>query len=227
MVGKLLEVTLGRELTTVFGSLTKNPLTRRVEASMTRSMREALLAAFVDVIHDARRDGSMPMRTGAAYRKLLIGGRAFGTTFASLRGHIIGPDYIVAHQRGTLITPNEAPQLAIPMPAALRPDGTPKLPGPRSWRIHGSFVYFSKRTQRGYIARNVQGRLELLYAFVDEAQLKKHKGFIDQPWARQLPKLFNAFGLIFQNTIESIDPDVFVTAGDRGGKRARVKRRGR
>lgn len=224
MVGKLLDVNLGPELTRIFGSLAKNPLTRRVETVMARDMRAVLATAFINVINDAKRDGSLPTRTGNAYRKLLAGGRVFGTTFASIRGHILGPDYIVAHQRGTLIVPKEAEQLAIPLPAALRPDGTPKLPGPRSWMMHGSFVFKSKKTGRGYIARNVGGRLELLYSFVDEAQLRKHKGFIDRPWSKQLIKLYTAFGLIFQKTVEDTDPDVFVAAGE---KKSNTKVRGR
>lgn len=216
--GHLIHAELGGEVGRIFGALSDNPLTRRVETTMMRQMRDALIGAMVEAVKDAQREGAFPNRTGVGYRKALAGGRAFGTRFKDLRGHLLAPDYIVAHQRGTLITPVEAPQLAIPLPAALRPDGTPKLLKPSSWTLYGSFIYKSKRNGRGYIARKgPTGELILLYVFVDEAQLRKHKGFITKPWDKNLAKLFDKFGLIFMAAIESFDVEEFVEMGRRTG----------
>lgn len=171
-------------------------LSGRGETRVSRKIREAIRDVLRDTVKDAFRDGSAPYRTGRGQRAMLGGIRAFGTTFGTLRGHIIGPGYMAAHEQGATIRPRKAKALAIPLPAALRPDGTPKLPGPRSWKnVVNSFIFKSKKTGRAYIAyKNADGKLTLLYSLVEEAQLSKYKGFISRSWEKQKPELLAAIG---------------------------------
>jgi hypothetical protein len=150
---------------------------------------------------------------------MLAGIRAFGQRFGNLRGHIMGPSYIAAHENGATILPSNAHALAIPLPAALRADGTPKLPGPRSWKNVGSFIYKSKKTGKLYIAyRSAGGSLVLLYVLVDSVTLSKHTGFISKAWNRNKMGMFAQFGQIMMSEISRIDlgPIARVTTKGKG-----------
>lgn len=219
MVAKILDERFGREATALFGSISKNPLTRKLEATMARLMRIAIQDAFRDAVVEARQRGLLPIRTGKGYQKMLRGGRAYGTRFSNLRGHLLAPEYMVAQNEGSTIKPRNAKKLAVPLPDALKGDGSPKLPGPRSWIIHGSFIYKSK-TGKSFIARkDSQGSIVLLYILLDVVQLRKNTGFMDKAWATQLPALYSRFGQIFVQAISSIDVDKFVQAGTKAGRR--------
>lgn len=167
----------------------------RAETRVSRIIREALRQALTDTVRRAFLDGA-PVRTGRARRVMLNGVRAFGTNFGGLRGHIIGPNYMKAHEDGATIRPTRARALAIPLPAAQRADGSPKLPGPRSWRnILKTFLYKSKKTGNMYIAyKNNSGSLTLLYVLVDSATLSKHSGFLARAWETQKPDIVEAMG---------------------------------
>jgi hypothetical protein len=82
------------------------------------------------------------------------------------------------------------------MEAAKRPDGTPKLPGPRSWRnIQKTFIFRSKKTQQAYIAyKRPGGGLTVLYVLVDEFTLTKHTGKLIRAWDLEKPSLVEALG---------------------------------
>lgn len=168
----------------------------RAQGRIARTVREAIRKALLDTVIDAYRDGSAPYRTGNARNVMRYGVRAFGQTFTGLRGHIIGPDYIAAHENGATILPKKAKALAIPLPAAQRPDGSPKLPGPRSWRnIRRTFIYKSRKTGKAYIAfKGASGRLTLLYVLVDSVTLSKYSGFLARSWERQIPDIVEALG---------------------------------
>jgi len=211
-MARVLNIHVGVDAQRIFGSLSANPLTRRLENRMSVSMRLAILDALRDTVIASKARGTMPFRTGRGYAKMLAGGRAFGSVFRDLRGHIVGPAYMAGHEQGAKITPKRGSSLAIPLAPALRPDGTPKLPGPRSWKLHGSFV-FKAKSGRKFIARKAGGVLIFLYVLVDFVQLSKHKGFISKEWERQLPKLYDSFGKIFLQAIQGIDPETFVQAG--------------
>lgn len=218
--GKLFEPHVSDDAQRLFGALTANRLTRRVESPMVAKMRDGLRDTLSDAVVQAKRDRAFPIRTGSGYRATLPGARAFGTHLRDLRGYILAPAHIVAHERGTLITPNDAPQLAVPLPAALKPNGEPKLAGPNNWRMFGSFVWVSKRTGRGYIARKgPEGELILLYVFVDQAQLRKHTGFMAATWPKVINRLYERWGAAFLDAIAKIDPDAFVREGEKAGPR--------
>lgn len=199
---RLLDVDLGSEASVRFRGLSKHPVTKRLEGIIARQMREALREALNEAMDNAARDGSFPSRSGRGYAAVRGRAQAFGTNFRSLRGHITAPLYLVAHDRGATITPKSSNYLTVPVFEALRADGTPKLASARSWIMLGSFVYRSKRTGQLYIARRTaEGKLSVLYLLLTEAQLKKHKGWAQAAWQRQLPSLSVAWGNILMNNI--------------------------
>ena len=181
---------------TAYGPLLKaSGLSRRAHVRVARKLRKELRTLLHDAILSAYRDGSMPYRTGRGLRSLLGGIRVYGTHILDLRAFVKGPVYLTAHERGATIRPRRAQALTIPLPAALRPDGTPKLPGPRSWRnVRRTFIYVSKKTGRAYIAYGNGGKLTLLYFLVDEAVLRQHKGFLRDAWNKQSPRFIEALG---------------------------------
>lgn len=179
----------------------------RAQQRITRHLRLALWKILVQTVHDARNDGSMPYRTGRGYRQMLRGVRVYGTRFHNIRAHIIGPDYMVTQEKGATIRPVRAKALTVPLEAALKADGSPKLPGPRSWQnIQNTFIYRSKETGRGYIAYKSQGRgLVLLYALVDEVELRSYTGFMANSWKRNAPKLMAAIGDALMTEMSAVD----------------------
>lgn len=187
----------------------KGALSGRAESRLARRMREELLLMLEKVVNDAIRDGSFPNRSGRAARITQGGARAFGQTLASLRGHIIGPAFLKILEDGGTLEPVNAEALAIPMPypsPAMRPDGTPVLPGPRSWaNIRKTFIYKSKKTGRGYIAyKGAGGRLVLLYMLVESAEFKARK-FLERSWERNKDGLIYTFGQLMLNEFERVD----------------------
>lgn len=177
----------------------------RAQTRVARRLRPALKKALTDMVEDVAALGFR--RSGTAIRIMRSGIRVFGTSFQALRGHIIGPTYVRAHEDGSVIKPKNAEALAIPLPAALRPDGTPKLPRPRMWQnTLNTFIYKSKRNGRGYIAyRGSSGRLVLLYALVEEVELSKHKGFLTRAWERRQGDLLEAFGRIMLDEFDEVN----------------------
>lgn len=192
----------------------------RAETRISRQVREALKDALRDMLSRAYADGSAPVRTGRSRGIMFRGVRAFGSNFNSLRGYIIGPDYIAAHNEGGTITPSGASALTIPLPAAQRSDGSPKLPGPRSWsNVLKTFIYKSKKTGNAYIAyKNKSGELTLLYLLVDEVQLRKYKGFLDRAWDFQKPDVIETFGraMLFEMSQVNLLSLARVSSGGRG-----------
>lgn len=191
---------------TLAGIFAKSSLSRKSETRIARRMRQELKEVLRKTVIDARRDGGAPMRTGRSFAIMRNGVRSFGTSFNTLRGHIIGPGYIKAHEEGATIRPKNAKALAIPLPAALRPDGTPKLPGPRSWQnVAKTFIYKSKKTGRAYIAyKGASGRLTLLYVFVEEAHIRERR-FLRKAWSRNKGDLMQTFGRLLMAEMASVD----------------------
>ena len=177
----------------------------RAQARITRQLRPALKQALEDTVTDAFRDGGV-FRTGKGFRETLSGVRSFGTKFSNLRGYILGPPYIYAHEKGSTIRATKARALAIPLAPALRPDGSPKLPGPRSWQnIQKTFIYKSKKTGKAYIAMKNGRSMTLLYALVDEITLSKYTGFISKSWDKNTGVLLEAMGVAMLFEMDQVD----------------------
>lgn len=194
---RVFEVDLGDVANGIYAPLLRaQGLSGRATTRVTRVTRDAIRQALTDTIIRAYRDGSAPFRTGRTRLRLLSGVRAQGSTLINLKGWIVGPTYVEAHEEGSTITPKRARALAIPLPPALRADGTPKLPGPNSWRnIVGTFIYKSRRTGQAYIAyKTAAGDLTLLYVLVDSATLSKYKGFLSRSWELEKNSIMVAIG---------------------------------
>lgn len=190
--GRLIEVNnLAAQARVAYGGLGANPISKRIEAQAARLMRAALLVALRNAMIEAAGTRDAPRRTGYGLRESATGARAFGQNFASLRGHIVAPGRMVAHERGTTIYP-EGEYLAVPIYDGLRADGSPKLRNPNQWRAYGSFVIKGKKTGRLFIVRKdptSPNRLLWLYVLVESVDLKKHKGWATRAWSKQLPLL--------------------------------------
>lgn len=199
----VLDLDIGPLAASVYGPLLRSRgISGRAQTRIARKLRVAIKQVLTETLQRAYLDGSAPNRTGRSKRIMMNGVRAFGTSFASLRGYIVGPAYIAAHENGATILPKRARQLTIPLPPALRADGSPKLPSPNSWRnVLNTFIYKSKKTGNAYIAyKNTNDDLVLLYVFVDSAQLSKYTGFLSNSFDKSKPDLLAALGsaLLFE-----------------------------
>jgi hypothetical protein len=194
---KVFEADLGKVVSSINGPLSRaQGLSGRAIGRINTRVRTELRNVLHQMLIRAYADGSAPSRSGKSKRIMLNGIRTFGSRSSGIRGHIIGPDYIAAHNEGATITPKKAKALAIPIGAALRPDGTPKLNGPRSWQnIVKTFIFKSRKTGQGYIAyRNGAGGVTLLYVLVDQAVLRQHSGFLDRAWNLNKFSVMQEFG---------------------------------
>jgi hypothetical protein len=187
-----------------FSTLSTSPFSGRLQARMGPQMREALLRHLNLALLRARADGTFPYRTGRSYDRTYA--RAFGTSFSSLRGSIIGPGNIAIRERGGEIHPQEGEFLAVPIFEALRPDGTPKLPGPRSWaNIKKTFVYPSKKTGQKYIAyKDDGGEIHCIYVLLEMATVKG-KHFMEHAVDHETPAMAREFGNIMLAEVSKID----------------------
>lgn len=173
----------------------------RAQQRMAQEMREAVEERLEMVIQD------FPVRTGAAQRSARA--RAFGTSFGNLRGVIVGPAYVKVLNDGAEIEPQSGEFLAIPFGEALRPDGTPKLPSPLSWKnIRKTFIYKSKKTDGLYVAYKRgdgdDAEVVCLYTLVPYASVMP-RGFLDKSWRRQSSALGRELGQIMLQELSRVD----------------------
>lgn len=208
MNGRLIDVNLGAMATAQYGALRGDPISRRIETLAARQMREALRSA----LQEAMLTANAPRRTGNGIRQAVTGARAFGTNFSALRGHILSPGHLIAHEDGTTITPR-GEYLAVPIYDGLRGDGSPKMRNPSQWRAFGSFVFKGKNGGL-FIGRKPKGSdLQTLYALVPSVSLTTHTGWATNSWSRQLPLLKAEWDSIVASYIS---PDMVSEAYSRG-----------
>lgn len=172
------------EAARAFGRLrTAKGFSGRAQARMSIKVREALR----DTLRNTVRYSDFPKRTGRAYRIALQNVRVYGVTFDTLRGHIVAPMYIAAHEEGAEILPKRGKFLAIPVGYALRPDGTPKLPGPRSWQnIQKTSIAVNSDTGKAWgIVINDRpedgNNYTVIYMLYTQAELPA-QGFLSSEW---------------------------------------------
>lgn len=160
-----------------------------IEKRMLPQMRLTFAAHMKLVVERCMTDTQVRDNKGAIRKQLINGIKIYGTKLDTLRTEVFGAEYIHAQEYGAVIRPKAAKVLTIPMPAALRPDGTPKFSGPRAWKRYKTFSYTSRRTKQGYLAyKNSAGKLVLLYVYVDKVRLMPRLG---------LRRTFNSmFGLL-------------------------------
>lgn len=201
---KVFSVDLSAATERAFGRLRKaKGFSLRSQQRMAQEMREAIERRLENVIMDS----SFPVRTGRSQRN--SSARAFGASFNVMRGHIIGPANIKVLNDGAEINPQDGEYLAIPFGEALRADGTPKLPGPLSWKnIRNTFIYKSKKTGERYVAYKRgdgdDSTVVCLYVLIEMASVKPRR-FMDKAWRNQSSALGREFGNIMVSEISRID----------------------
>lgn len=165
------------------------------ETAMVERMVTALREFLKEVAHDAYRDSGFTTRSGKMKRSLDKGLQVFGGIRVNdIHAHFVVPEYVAAHEYGAKILPKKAKVLCIPLPSALRADGTPKRRYPALWKPMGTFSYKSKKTGKAYLAYKDgrSGKLVILYAFVDFVQLKERLG-LRKHYRDMLPILLAAW----------------------------------
>lgn len=217
---RIFEADLTGVVPQIYGPLLRaKGISGRAESRIARKIRDELRTVLRDTINRAYIDGKAPMRTGKSRRAMLNGVRAFGTKLTTLRGHIVGPAFLAAHERGSTIRPRNARALTIPIYDGLKDDGSPKLPGPRSWQnVVNTFIYKSKRTGQAYIAyKDSNGSLRILYVLVDQVTLSKYKGFLSTSWDLTKPAIVEAMGeaMLFEMSRVNLMRLARVTTGGR------------
>lgn len=144
-------------------------LTNAVEKQVLSAVRPRIRKIVIGVVDDIR---TFYRRSGNAYNIMRYQGiRVEGTVFRNLRVRIIGPEYIKVLEEGGTMRPRNSDYLAIPLPPQFggegaRPDGTPKLPGPRSWKNVVNTFTLKAKSGKLYIAYRRGGQVRLLYALV-------------------------------------------------------------
>jgi hypothetical protein len=211
-----------------FAPLVKNKLLA-TERRIVPAMKQAMLNFMEDVVTDTLNTTQLTHKTGSLAKSLYQGIKVRGTSLSNLEGIYRGEHYARIHEYGGTIRPTNAEVLTLPLPAALRPDGTPKLKGPRSWKRFGTFSYTSKKNGQGYLAyKNKSGKLVLLYIYVDLVRIKPKLGLRKMHTA-SLGGLLNVWGEIIVNEMVNLDLMAIVDNPDRpavyrNGKTAIVKK---
>ena len=164
-------------------------------------------AAFEDFLKRVARTtaAQYPKRSGKSAAELPASARVRGSSsLASIRGYYLVSAKIAANEYGARVTPKNSKYLAIPMPAALRADGSPKRLGPRSWKSLRTFTYKSRKTGALYIAyRSGRQGLVLLYK-LEEAVKVPAKRTIRNTYDRMLPSLYLSWTQILGEEINLI-----------------------
>lgn len=134
--------------------------------------RQAMSDYMEDTVITALNDTSIKNRTGRMAKSLVSGIKVRGSgRIDALSGTYRGIWYAKNHEFGKTIRPTNAKVLTIPLPAALRADGTPKLKGPTSWKRYGTFSYTGKSGQGYLVYKNAAEKLVFLYMYVDVVKL--------------------------------------------------------
>jgi len=190
-------------------------ISRDFQSSVIAPLKAALVEAMRQAVEDTLNDTELRSPTGMLHRVLRSGVSATGTrTIDNLRAVIRAPGWVSLHEYGGTIRPVNSKALALPLPAALRPDGTPKRRGPNSWRSLGTRVFRSKKTGRSYIVytrgRGKQAETVYLYVLVEEAHFKPKLG-LRRHVNQVMPAILNAWAGILYDAITGVD--LFAEAG--------------
>lgn len=213
----IFEFTVPAGARAAYAPLVKNRLLD-MEKRIAPQMRIALENYMQDVVTETLATTELGSRSGELAKSLYDGIRTYGTKFSNIRGLYKGIGYARAHEEGAVIRPKQAEVLTLPLPAALRADGTPKLAGPRNWKRFGTFSYTSKKTGQGYLAyRKGDGTLVLLYVYVDMVTLKPKLG-LRKTHNANIDQLMGAWLQIFAYETYNIDLMGIVNNPDRPAK---------
>lgn len=137
-------------------------------------------------------------RSGGLYRALLSSYDVrHGSKIESVVGEIALPKKYVVHETGAIITPKKAKYLTIPLPAAMRANGTPIKPSARDW--DNTFVAKSKKGNL-LIFRKTTSGIVPLYALKKQVKIPPRLGLVNTMQAR-LPAMIDR---MFEAMLDSL-----------------------
>lgn len=177
-----------------------------LEARLTQQMVVTLQAFLKDLARQVLLDTKLRRRTGRLAKMVTAGPRAFGFgSVNTIQGHFIVPDWVAIHEDGGDIHPRSARMLAVPMPDAMRADGTPKRRTPAEWKGMGTFTYTSSRTGKHYVVyKDAESqKLVFLYVLVDMVTLRAQLG-VKTHYRLMLPMLLATWEFILAAELEAI-----------------------
>lgn len=201
---KLFEFVIPNEVRAAIRPLVRNRLLE-LESRLVPELKIALGNFVEDVITQTFATTSIKSRTGKMKKSVEEGYRVYGSKISNIRAVYRALPYVLAHEYGAIIRPTRARVLTVPLPAALRADGTPKFRSPRSWKRYGTFSYTSKETGQGYLAyKNARGELVLLYMYLDRVRIRPRLG-LRKTHYKMLHELMRQWGLIIADELANID----------------------
>lgn len=183
------------------------------EARVTERMVGAVRVFLTEVARQTLADTDLKVRTGRLRSAVASGFKVWGVgTVNSIQAHWFVPDWVAVHETGAVIYPRNARVLCVPLPDALRPDGTPKRRSPREWKRFGTFSYTSKKTGKSYLAYKDGDRLVVLYVYVDQVTLRERLG-LRKHYRDMLPILMTMWEGILAQEIAATAGQRFALAG--------------
>lgn len=174
-----------------------------VEDNVTEEMVIALREFLDDVIKQTLADTELNIRSGRLHGAVLDSLEVFGSGVVNNIGaHLVVPYWVAAHEYGAEIHPREAKVLCVPLPPALRADGSPKRRYPALWKPMGTFTYKSAKTGKSYLAYKDGQTLVVLYVYVDVVTLPARLG-LRAHYLDMLPILMAMWESILATNLEA------------------------
>ena len=119
-------------------------------------------------------ENSLSRRSGRAVASILASPQVRGTGLNDIEGSVGGAPYLRTHEYGAVIRPKRAKYLTIPLPAALKPNGTPKKARARQW--DRTFIMRSKKGNLLIVRRDGR-RIVPLYVLKRMVRIPARLGF--------------------------------------------------
>jgi len=187
-----------------FAPLVKNRLIA-MERRIVPRMKVAMLNFMDDVVAESLARTKLSQVTGDLAKSLYHGTKVTGSRLDTLAGVYRGASYATILEYGGVIRPVNARVLTIPLPDALRADGSPKFRSARSWKRFGTFSYTSKRTGQGYLVyKNKAGELVFLYMYVEKSVVRPKLG-LRKAHSANMGDLMAAWGNIVATEMANLD----------------------
>ena len=142
-------------------------------------------------------NNTLSRRSGKAYLAIRDSWDVTGTTFETITGTITLPRKVAFHETGGVIKAKKAKYLTIPLPAALRSNGTPIKRKARDWK--DTFVAKSKKGNL-LIFQKRGSKIVPLYALKRSVKIPPRLGLSDHVNSR-LPRFVDK---AFEKMLDSI-----------------------
>lgn len=204
----------------IFRELKKSRSAGRIDQKLAPLFAQELKEFAIAVIGDLPATSSLKMRTGRLIAQLIKGVKVTGGGSAdSIRLTIDAPQEIAVHEFGATIRAKSAQYLAIPVLYGLRPDGSPKFKGPRSYTRYKPFVFKSKDGRKFLAYRTKTGGLRVIYRLIEEVTIRKRLR-LNQAIDRRSGEFMTGFGKLIVQELKRTNWYEELKAGAGGNERA-------